>query len=156
MRAPTFACSATVGLVLALGALAACQRDPGAGEPPAIQTRRDAQGNEHIDINKQQVKKNLDQAGRELRQDAHRLGDAVRQSADELAHSDTALTARVKARLLAAPDLGGVHIDVESKDGHVILRGQVASADRKSDAEKIALRTKGVVSVDNQLSVGGG
>jgi osmotically-inducible protein OsmY len=122
-------------------------------DPPVVQSRQDAQGNTHIDINNNQIKKDLSQAGDKIKQGATNLASEVKTSASEISASDTAISARVKTRLTTTPDLGGFHISVEVADGHVTLRGKVRSADRKADAGKIAERTQGVKSVDNQLEV---
>jgi osmotically-inducible protein OsmY len=149
--APAVLCLALVALPLA------CSRE---GQPPAVQTQKDAQGNEHIDINKQQIKRNIDQAGEELRKDASNLGKAVESGAQKLdehlgpAARDAALIARVKTRLVRAPDLGGIHIGVDAKDGRVTLTGTVATVEKRADAERIATRTEGVRAVDNQIQVG--
>lgn len=152
-------------LTLAAGAfalllpLAGCARK---SEPPVIESHRDASGNQQITVNDKQLRKDLDQAGQSVEKGAKDLGRAVAQGAHDLGNEvgpaarNVALAARVKTRLVAAPDLGGIHIQVEAEEGHVILRGRVASSENRSEAEKIALRTKGVTSVDNQLELGPG
>jgi hyperosmotically inducible protein len=145
----TLRCAAAVlCLGLSLLLLAAC------GKNGAIETHKDAQGNTHIEIHNQQIKRDLHQAGQELKDNARSLGAEIKDSARKIDQSDSAITARVKARLIAAPDLGGIHVDVNTVDGRVTLTGHVASPDRRADAEKIASRTEGVKSVDNQLTVG--
>ena len=135
---------------LALALLAtSCGKD----EPPVVQSHQDAQGNTHIDINNSQIKKDLSQAGAKIKQGANDLAAEVKTSASDINSSDTAISARVKVGLTRTPDLGGIHISVDVSDGHVTLRGKVRSADRKDDAGKIAARTDGVKSVDNQLVV---
>jgi osmotically-inducible protein OsmY len=149
MRGSTLKCAA-LGFGLCLLPLAGCGKN---GEPPAIETQKDAKGDTHIAIHNEQIKRDLNQAGRELKDNARNLGQQIREGARQIDQSDTAVTTRVKARLIAAPDLGGVHIDVNTVDGRVTLTGKVATADRRADAEKIAARTAGVKSVDNQLTV---
>jgi|HubBroStandDraft_3_1064219.scaffolds.fasta_scaffold01722_4 hyperosmotically inducible protein len=151
MKGSTFD-RAVLCLALATGLLplAACGRN---GEPPAVEAKKDEKGDTHIAIHNEQIKRDLSQAGRELKDNARNLGQQIKESARQIDQSDTAVTARVKARLIAAPDLGGVHIDVNTVDGRVTLTGRVATPDRRADAEKIAARTAGVKSVDNQLTV---
>jgi osmotically-inducible protein OsmY len=154
----TIQCSAAMlGLGMALLS-GGCGRDSG------IEVRHDAKGSEQIHIDNQKLKDNFHQAGRELKKDAQELGRSVKQGARQVdqrfgpaareALSDGALTARVKARLIAAPDLGGVGIHVDSRDGRVTLSGTVTSLENRHDAEKIARRTDGVVEVVNELEVG--
>jgi uncharacterized membrane protein len=156
MRVKTLKVPAAIGFGFALvfGGALACERG-GEGGPAPVEVHRDAQGNEHIDINRKRIKEHLNEAGRELRASAHQVGDAVRRSADEIRSSDSAIAAHVKARLVAAPDLGGIHISVDANEGRVTLSGNVSSDEKRVEAGKIAERTKGVVSVDNQVRVGG-
>jgi hyperosmotically inducible protein len=136
----------------------------GCGKDSGIEIKRDSKGNEHVQIDNNKVKDDLNKAGQELSKDAHNLGTAVQQGAHEVDQrlgpaaretlGDAALTARVKTRLIAAPDLGGIRIHVSSRDGQVTLDGTVASAENRLDAEKITRRTEGVREVINHLQVG--
>lgn len=136
----------------------------GCGRESAVEIKRDSQGNEQVHVNNDKIQNDLHKAGQELSKDAHDLGQAVRQGAQDVDRrigptaretlGDAALTTRVKARLIAAPDLGGIHIHVSSRDGQVTLDGTVASAENRQDAEKIARRTEGVREVVDHLQVG--
>ncbi|HVR06493.1 MAG TPA: BON domain-containing protein [Thermoanaerobaculia bacterium] len=136
----------------------------GCGRDSAVEIHRDNQGNEHIHVDNNKVQADLHKAGQELSKDAHDLGNAVQQGAHEVDQrlgpaaretlQDAALTARVKARLIAAPDLGGIRIHVSSRDGQVTLDGTVGSAENRLDAEKITRRTDGVREVVDHLQVG--
>jgi hyperosmotically inducible protein len=136
----------------------------GCGRDSVIQVHRDNQGNDQVHINNQKIQDNLHKAGQELRQDASKVGDALKDGARDVDQKigpstresldDAALTAHVKARLIAAPDLGGIHIHVNSRNGEVTLSGTVSSLENRHDAEKIARNTKGVNAVVNQLEVG--
>jgi hyperosmotically inducible protein len=69
------------------------------------------------------------------------------------ATADAAITGKVKTKLLADPDVKGLSIDVDTKDGVVTLTG---SADKVGNADKavsLAKGTDGVKSVDNKLTV---
>ncbi len=136
----------------------------GCGRDSAVDVRRDNQGNEHVHIDNTKIQDDLHKAGEKLNQDAHNLGNAVRQGARDVDQrfgpaareslQDAALTARVKARLIAAPDLGGIRIHVSSREGQVTLEGTVSSAENRLDAEKITRRTEGVREVVDHLQVG--
>jgi len=155
-RAFHLAAGLLAGLSLALWL--GCGRDSG------VEIKRDGQGNEHIHVDNNKVQNDLHKAGQELSKDAHDLGNAVERGAREVDQrvgpvaretlKDTALTARVKARLIAAPDLDGIRIHVSSRDGQVTLEGTVASAEVRLDAEKITRRTEGVREVIDHLQVG--
>lgn len=68
--------------------------------------------------------------------------------------ADAGITAAVKTRLLADPDVAGLRIDVDTKDKVVTLTGTVKAAAQVTEAEKIARETPGVVRVVNNLKVG--
>jgi len=73
-----------------------------------------------------------------------KAGDAV---------GDAAITGKVKTVLLADPDVKGLAIDVDTKNGVVTLNG---SADKVGNADKAVALAKGVdgvKSVDNKLTV---
>lgn len=72
------------------------------------------------------------------------------------ATTDTATTAKVKAALLAADSVNSTKISVETRDGRVMLKGNLpdrAMIDRVLTAVQ---NVPGVRAVDNQLSVGAG
>ena len=61
---------------------------------------------------------------------------------------DTWITTKVKASLLADEDVAGLQIDVETVNGVVTLRGDVASQMQVDEAKRIAADIKGVTDVD--------
>ena len=67
--------------------------------------------------------------------------------------SDAALTAAVKTKFLADPVVGGLRIDVDSREGVVILKGEVRSQAEKDAAVQIARETAGVRQVDDYLAI---
>jgi osmotically-inducible protein OsmY len=69
--------------------------------------------------------------------------------------SDAAITASIKTDYLKDPDLSVLKIDVDTKDGVVVLNGMAETAEGKARAEKIASAIKGVKEVRNHLSVKG-
>ena len=66
---------------------------------------------------------------------------------------DGVITAKVKTALLADPDVKGLRIDVDTKDGVVTLKGTADKAANMDRAVRIAKDTGGVKSVSNQLVV---
>ncbi len=68
--------------------------------------------------------------------------------------SDDRISDQVRMRLATDPDVKGGALDVEVKEGVVILKGRVDSDKGKEKASKLAKKIKGVKSVDNELSVG--
>lgn len=67
--------------------------------------------------------------------------------------SDPGITASVKTKLLADPTVGGLRIDVDTRDGIVTLSGQVKSPAERVLALKLARETDGVKTVENKLTV---
>ena len=67
--------------------------------------------------------------------------------------SDAALTAAVKTRFLADPDISGLKIDVDTNDGVVTLSGTLRSNTERQRALSVARETKGVESVIDRLRV---
>jgi len=67
---------------------------------------------------------------------------------------DTWITTKVKTSLLADEDVAGLKIDVETVNGVVTLKGNVASQAQIDEARRIASGIEGVVDVDSDgLSV---
>jgi hyperosmotically inducible periplasmic protein len=136
----------------------------GCGRDSVVQVQRDEKGNQQVHVDDRKLNDNLRQAGQEVKQGARDLGQSIEKGAREVDRrvgpvaretlEDAALTARVKARLIAAPDLGGFRIHVSSRNGQVTLTGTVSSAENRLDAEKITRRTEGVREVVDQLQVG--
>ena len=77
------------------------------------------------------------------------------QAADKVATAvdDTAITAKVKAAILAEPGLKTLQIDVDTKDAMVTLSGKVDSDMLRDRAKQIATSTEGVKGVVDNLSV---
>jgi hyperosmotically inducible periplasmic protein len=69
------------------------------------------------------------------------------------AAADAATTAAVKTKLLADTKVGGLAIDVDTKDNVVTLSGKVRSAAERTEAVRLARTTTGVKSVVNKLVV---
>jgi hyperosmotically inducible periplasmic protein len=66
---------------------------------------------------------------------------------------DTALTAKVKAALLAEPGLKSLQINVETKNAEVVLSGFVDSDASRERAKQVASNISGVATVVDQLTV---
>ena len=68
---------------------------------------------------------------------------------------DTVITSKVKAALLADPDIAGLKINVDTAKGKVTLKGEVKTLALRRKAESLARDVQGVQSVDNQLVITG-
>ena len=73
-------------------------------------------------------------------------------SAERIAQ-DAAITADVKARLIAEPGIRSLSINVDTFNGNVTLKGDVKSAAQRSTAGSLARKGRGVKSVRNDLVV---
>ena len=68
---------------------------------------------------------------------------------------DAAITAAVKAKLLADPTVGGLKIDVDTRNGVVYLTADHMKSQAEIDtAIKLAKETSGVKSVENKMVMG--
>ena len=77
--------------------------------------------------------------------------DAARETGGLM--GDAGITAAVKTKMLADTAVGGLKIDVDTKDGVVSLSGDVASTIEKRRAVEIAKETDGVKSVKDHLKI---
>lgn len=158
-------------LALAAGVLAGCDND----NREAVEAERDASGKTTIHVDGDEVERELDQAGERLEaagdqvargaeqvaEEAERVGAAIERGAERVEAEvgpildDAAITARVKARLVADPEINSFHIDVDTVDGRVALNGKVSSAEQRAEAEDLARGTEGVRQVVNLIQVAG-
>ena len=96
----------------------------------------------------------VSQAGQALEESARKVGEQVGPIAREVL-SDASITARIKAKLIADPEINPFHIDVDTVNGIGTLNGEVASDAPKQEAEKLARHTDGVKQVNNLIQVKG-
>jgi hyperosmotically inducible protein len=75
---------------------------------------------------------------------ARGLGEAI---------TDTGITMSVKSQLLDDPQVKGLRIDVDTRDGVVFLTGSVGSDVEKQKAIQLAKDTKGVRDVQSNLTL---
>ncbi len=97
------------------------------------------------------------EAGQDIADAAENAGEKAAEAGDKAKAKmdDASITAAVKAKLIADPEVKGVGIDVDTLAGKVTLSGTAKTAYEKTEAEKLAKHTDGVVSVDNQIVVSG-
>jgi hyperosmotically inducible periplasmic protein len=157
--------------------LAGCQ------QRDVVDAEREADGDTKIHVdgdavnsNFEQAEQQFDRAGEEIKEGAQQVGAAVQEGAEQVGDavqegaerieaevgpvarevlSDASITARVKARLAADPEVNAIQIDVDTIDGVVTLNGKVSSQEVSQEAEKLAKRTEGVKQVNNLIQVAG-
>jgi hyperosmotically inducible periplasmic protein len=93
--------------------------------------------------------------GTDIKSAAKDAGNDISRAADKAGTviQDSAITATVKTALLADPDVKGLKIDVDTKNGVVTLKGTADRSVNRDRAVAIAKDTSGVKSVDDQLVV---
>ena len=167
MKTRGFHVVAALWLAAAGIALAGCDRDG----RPAVEAEHGKEG-ARIEVHGKEVEDNLHQAGEELKAGAEQIKEGAQQAGDALERGaekvgaevgpvvqdvldDAQITAQIKAKLIADPEVTAFHIDVDTVDGQVTLNGKVARADQKAEAEKLARHTAGVTVVHNLIQVAG-
>jgi hypothetical protein len=97
--------------------------------------------------------------GEDIKQELARTGGVVRRQVRELgaavadSSADAAITAAIKARLVADPELSALAISVNTTEGRVTLAGHVAGHAQIGRAILLALETEGVREVVSTLQV---
>ena len=66
---------------------------------------------------------------------------------------NSAISSKIKTKLISEDNISSTSIDVETYKGHVILSGFVDNEVQKQKALKLAKETKGVVAVKDALIV---
>jgi len=84
---------------------------------------------------------------------ASRLESAAGNVADKV--DDAGITASINAELAKDPSLSAMKIDVDTSNGHVLLRGTAPDKAARDRATMLAANVKGVTSVENRLEVHG-
>jgi hyperosmotically inducible protein len=94
-------------------------------------------------------------AGKATEHGAEKAGKATKDAAVKTKDvvADATVTSEVKTKLLADPKVGGLKIDVDTKDNVVTLTGVVNSVEEKNEALRLARTTMGVKSVVDKLTV---
>jgi len=146
-----------IGAVTASLAMAGCSpRDREQAANNADQTM--AQGEQKAKEMGQDARQGMDRAKQEAKeaaQDAkNSTADAGAKIGDKVA--DAVITTTVKAEIAKDSSLSAMRINVDTDSGRVILRGTAPSAQAREHATALATGVKGVVSVDNQLTVEAG
>lgn len=93
----------------------------------------------------------------EVKSAAETVRDTAGQAIDATANKvkDAAITTTVNAELARDTSLSALKIDVDTNAGRVSLKGTAPDEPARERATQLAQRVDGVVSVDNQLRIGG-
>ena len=143
--------------LVAAFALAACSR-PGDGTT-AGQKADDtiAKVEQKTDEPKSDMGRSADPAMPPAQDGAQDSKQAAANAGDKVvsAVNDAAITTSINAELAKDSKLSAAKIDVDTAQGRVALRGTAPDAEAKDRATHIAASVKGVMSVDNLLTVSG-
>lgn len=85
-----------------------------------------------------------DEAKQEGQTTTQRAGQAV---------DDASLLAKIKSSMLRSPEVEGLDVNVDVKDGVVTLSGSADTQTERANAEKIAKTADGVKRVENRIIV---
>jgi osmotically-inducible protein OsmY len=120
-------------------------------EGAATQTREFVQDKlGSVDLSSEHITQEMAQAGEVVRRKSMETGNAV---AD--ATADARVTAAIKAKLVADPELSALKISVNTTAGRVTLSGTASSPDKIRKAIQLAMDTDGVREVVSTIQVAG-
>jgi hyperosmotically inducible protein len=110
-----------------------------------------------VDKSKEKVGEAAEKTGEAIGTAAKATGKAVGTAAEktEEAVTDAAITSEVKTKLLGDGKTPGLKINVDTDNGVVTLHGDVATAEARTEAVRLARTTKGVKRVVDKLTVAG-
>ena len=130
-------------VVLATMSLVACNRN----ESASVERNADAAAN--------RVERSADRVADSTREAARDGADATKNAANMMGDkvADAVITTSINAELAKDTALSALKINVDTRDGKVMLRGTAPDATARDRATKLASGVKGVTSVDNQLTV---
>lgn len=92
----------------------------------------------------------------DIKRDLAKTGEVVRSKAAVAGEkiTDARIVTVIKSKYVLDRDLSAIDINVDCKDGDVVLNGTVASAELIGRAAVLALDTNGVRNVTSRLTVG--
>ena len=125
--------------------LAACDQST----PPTVGQKIDA-GIERTKEAAGEVKRDMQAAGQEIKQESTQAGNAIADGA-----ADVTITAKVKAALAGDDQLSALSINVDTTHAVVTLTGPAPTQAALERATGLAKAVDGVTEVRNQLVVGG-
>ncbi|MGH8619687.1 MAG: BON domain-containing protein [Burkholderiales bacterium] len=146
--------TAGLGFFLIAGAalLAGCDQKPAATK----EAQKSSSFSSSVEATAKKVEKAADTAMDKTQSAMSTAGDKIETAADKtkVAMSDGAITAAVKSKFIADPDLKAIDINVDTTNGAVLLKGNVDTERNRDKATTVAREVDGVKSVSNALVVG--
>jgi osmotically-inducible protein OsmY len=147
----------TLVLLAAALPLAGCQKTQVDEQVQEDANRAAEEARQAASTAAEETKEAVAKAGEAVEQGMEKAGAAAETGMARAAEAldDGAVTAKVKARLIADPEVTALEINVDTKDGVVTLTGTAATQALKEEAGKLAAGTEGVKSVKNDIQVTG-
>ena len=144
-RFPAVPTTIVLAMAAAIG-LAACGK----------QTENRTAG-QNVDATIATVEKKTDQAAADVKDSMASARDAVGKAVEATADTvkDAGITAAINAELARDATLSAIKVNVDTNSGKVLLRGSAPTTVAREKATELAKKVDGVVSVDNQLQIGG-
>ena len=139
----------TAAAVVAAFALSGCSKTDTSANDMVSQTEQKAK---EISADASKGVDQAKEATREMAQDVKQAGKTTATEVNDKV-ADAVITSSVKAELVKDPSLSALKINVDTDAGRVVLQGSAPSRTARDQAVKLAMAVKGVVSVDNQLTV---
>jgi len=155
-------CAGATMLVLACASmLVACDKSPGDAGNTTVGQKVDAAIDKTRDVAadvRTEAKAALGDAEARYRQDGPEVEARAKDAATRAGKliDDSAITAQIATRIARDAELSALRIDVDTKNGAVILRGPAPTDAARKRAAELARGVEGVLSVDNQLIVTAG
>lgn len=107
------------------------------------------------DQNNQKVGERIDNGMETAKDKVGQSADTAKEKLSQAgaAMDDAAVSAKVKAKLMAAPGLKSTDIQVDTREGVVVLSGTVDKMEDAQRAVQLAESVESVISVESRLAV---
>lgn len=146
---------AALGIVFASIALAGCNKSADNGTPGQVVDRTIAQAESKASEMKDQATAGMEKAEDQAKAVTRDAREATQHAADTAGNkvADAVITTEINAELAKDSRLSALKINVDTAEGKVALSGSAPDAESKARATQLALAVKGVVGVDNRLTI---
>jgi hyperosmotically inducible periplasmic protein len=117
--------------------------------------RKDETMGQRVDEAVADTKKAASQATAAVEKSMEKTAESAKERQAKAAETldDAAITTSITASIAKDPDLSAFKIDVATKNGNVSMHGSAPTEQARARAMAIAQSVKGVIQVDNQLTI---
>ncbi len=152
VQRPIWAVALSLAAALALGACSKSDDGKTVGQKVDAAMAKTEQAAADAKVKTESAMANVGAAMKDATQKGESSGKALANKIEEKL-DDLSITAAVNAGLAKDTDLSALTINVDTKNGAVLLKGTAPTAAAKERASEITRAVKGVATVDNQLVV---